>query len=105
MNPSTPADLVGKTWHLLNGSKYAGEWAITEAGELAEGSTYFMIKADKISWSTRLADCFETEDEARAEAKARRKPRQARRPQALYGDFGQLAAFHGFKTDGSGKRA
>lgn len=105
MPPTTPADLVGKTWYLLNGSKYAGEWAITETGELAEGSTYFMIKADRVCWSTRLADCFETEAEARAEGKARRKPRQPKRTQALYGDYAQLASFHGIKTDGSGKRA
>lgn len=41
----------------------------------------------------------------RAERAARPKaPRRPRQPQPLYGDFAQLAAFHGVATDGTGRR-
>lgn len=50
-------------------------------------------------------DIFDTEAEARAAAKANRKPRQPKQMQPLYGDFAQLAAFNGIRTDGSGRKA
>lgn len=42
--------------------------------------------------------------QARAEYR-RANPRPARQPQPLYGDFAQLAAFRGLRTDGTGRRA
>lgn len=103
--PDSSAALVGQTWHLLRGSKYAGVYSIDSA-ELVDNGPWIHIHHDgRGEWHTQLADCFPTEAEARAEGKARRKQRQAKQPVALYGDFAQLARFHGLRTDGTGRKA
>lgn len=96
------ASLEGRTVHLIRGTKYAGQWTITEA--IDNGDGWVQIKGDGCMWFTREADCFDTEAEARTVATSRRKPRGARTPRPLYGDFAMLAAFSGIRTDGTGQR-
>lgn len=100
-----PESLVGRTVHLLNGTRYAGEWTIDRVWEQGEHpGGYFRIAGTGGQWSTRMDDVFATEADARAEARNRRQPRRARQAQPLYGDFAQLAALHGIATDGTGRR-
>jgi hypothetical protein len=105
--PSAPADLIGRTVHLLNGTRYAGAWTVTWVITEADApvDAWFRIFADRRMWSSRMADVFASEAEARAEARSRRAPRRSRQPEPLYGDYAQLAAFHGIRTDGTGRRA
>lgn len=101
MTNTTPESLTGRTVHLLRGSKYAGEWTITATEDAGNG--WLWIMDGKLRTSARPEDIFTSEAEARAAGRGRRKPRQPRQMQRLYGDFAQLAAFHGIRTDGSGK--
>lgn len=98
--------------HVLRGTRYLGCWqdpTIRPAGEVPE------VRGDAAGWLAvtdargtmalaRPEDLFDTEAEARAEAKARRQPRRPRQARPLYGDYAQLAAFVGIATDGSGRR-
>lgn len=54
-------------------------------------------------WGPRIDVCADCRHLVVDFPKRPRKPRTARKPQALYGDFAQLAAFSGIRTDGSGK--
>lgn len=106
INPRSAEDLVGKTWHLLRGSKYAGTFAVVAAEPVDGGWIHITHGASgRGEWHTRTEDAFLTEEAARAEAKARRKPRTRRQPTALYGDFAFVAAINGIRTDGTGHRA
>ena len=96
---------AGQTVHLLNGTKYAGRWELAEVGAPDANGWCAIKSTDGAEWFTKPADAFPTEEEARAAAKARRKPRTPKAPQALYGDFAQLARMHGIATDGTGRRA
>lgn len=97
--------LLGRPVHILRGTTYAGEWTLTVA-EPAEGppAGWLRISDGRRQWFAQPEDIFDTEEAAREAAHARRRPRRPRQPQPLYGDFAQLAAFHGVSTDGSGKR-
>ena len=110
---STPesfaAGLVGRTIHVLRGTKYQGSYAVTRVVRVTGDWVQFEFQgAHGMTgvYSTRPEDAFHAEDDARAEGRARRKPRQPRRPRrgpALYGDYAQLAAFHRIATDGTGR--
>jgi hypothetical protein len=102
-HPQTADDLVGGTWHLLRGSKYAGAFAI-ERVEPAGSAGWFRIYGARTMWTTRVEDAFTTEAEARAEAKNRRKPRTKRQPQRLYGDLAYVALLNGINPDGTGRK-
>lgn len=103
--PTTPESLVGRTVHVLNRTKYAGAWNVSTA-EAIDGYPGWatIVDADRgMRWNVLIADCFDTEAEARDAARARRQPRRTRQPVALYGDFAQLAAMNGISTDGTGR--
>jgi hypothetical protein len=95
------------TYHALRGTKYSGGgWTPTGATQTtSDGAEWLEIKADGATWFARACDLFATETQARAEARSRRAPRQVRTPQPLYGDFAQLAALNGIRTDGTGRRS
>ena len=108
-------DLIG-TKHLLRNTKYAGEHNIIEAtpaedpSSANEGWYHIRFQHGPVGaplsvgeWFTRSIDAFDTEAEARAEAKNRRKPPTPRTPTPLYGDFAQLARWNGIRTDGTGR--
>lgn len=101
--PETLDEMVGQTWHVLRGTKYHGTFHV-DAATPSEGDWY-EVRDGKVSWHLRLQDCYRTEEQARSAARALRKPRQPRTPQPLYGDYAQLAALHGLRTDGTGRRA
>lgn len=102
--PDMIETLIGRTWHVLNNTKYAGTWAIDSA-EPIEGTEWVTVRDGRRQWNVRLADCFATEADARAEARSRRQPRRARTARPLYGDFAFVAAINGICTDGTGRRA
>jgi hypothetical protein len=93
------------TVHVLHGSRYVGAFANATVTAHEDGVHSLVRSADGSQVYAAAGDMFATEAEAREVAKARRKPRTQRQPQALYGDFAQLAAFHGLRTDGSGRKA
>lgn len=89
------------TYHALRGTKYAGGgWTI----DGAEADGWLPIRRDGAAWFARPVDLFATEAEARAEASGRRKPRQARTPRPLYGDYAHLAMLVGISPDGTGRK-
>jgi len=92
----------GATVHILRGSKYAGPWTISEAGD-PDGDGWREISDGHRRWFARDVDAFTTEAEARAEARNRRQPRRTRQPQPLYGDFAVIAMLNGIRTDGTGR--
>lgn len=101
---SAPTVLVaGATVHLLRGSKYAGCWTLATVGEPDAHGWRAITGTDRCEWFTRGEDAFATEADARAAAKARRKPRSPKTAQPLYGDFAQLARLNGIATDGTGR--
>lgn len=110
---STNALPTGTTVYLIRGTKYVGVWhdaKIVPAADVPEvngpaDGWFAVIDARGTMALATPDDMFETEADARAAAKSRRKPRQPRQARALYGDFAQLAAFNGIATDGTGRRA
>lgn len=98
-NEITPGSIV----HLLRGTKYAGAWEISTVGPANADGFRAITSTDGASWFTRDQDAFATEGEARSAAKARRKPRQARTPQPLYGDFATVAMLNRISVDGTGR--
>lgn len=100
---ATPSDLVGRTVHLLRGSRYAGAFHVDEIRANGTDGWFHVVDGRVQSGATRIEDVFPTEGEARAAARTRRKPPTRRERPALYGDFALLAAFNGIATDGSGR--
>lgn len=95
--------LPGATVHLIRGTKYHGPVTLTTVGE-PDTDGWRPITAGRVEWFTRDEDAYTTEADARAAAKARRQPRQPKRPAVLYGDWGQLAALNGMvNEDGAGR--
>lgn len=107
MKTFTAETVTGTTVHVLRGTKYAGEWNVTTAQQIDGYPGWVTITdaARGMQWNVELADCYETEAEAREVGRSRRRPRQARQARPLYGDFAQLAALNGIRTDGTGRRA
>ncbi len=104
--------------HIANGTRYGGryEQATPLTAEVAEERSIRLGKCDPADYvlvvaangaynTAHVDDVFASEEEARAACRARRKPRQPKTVQPLYGDFAQLAAFVGVRTDGTGRRA
>jgi hypothetical protein len=85
---STQVLVPGATVHLLRGSKYAGEWKLTEVSPAEGYPGWFFIRADRGQWFTQPADAFATEAEARAEGRARRQPRRAKVQPVVAGEWG-----------------
>jgi hypothetical protein len=102
------AQLEGQTLHVLRGTRYVGAFTLKGVHEFArQGERVFVAweyAGEPTGYSAALDELFTTEAEAREAAKCRRKPRQARSPQPLYGDFAQLASLHGLSTDGTGRK-
>lgn len=101
MTTYNAANIIGQTVHALRGTKYAGCWTVTAIEDATE--TGAVLRSGSYLQGFLWADLFPTEADARAAAKARRKPRTVRQPQPLYGDFAQLAALYGITTDGTGR--
>ena len=105
--------MTNRTIHVLHGTRYLGafENATTRpASEVPEARGNLdgwlqVTSSGGCSVLARAEDLFDTETDARSEAKARRRPRQTRTAPALYGDFALLAQFSGIRTDGTGKVA
>lgn len=95
------------TFHVLRGSKYhGGGWSVdTNSVRYGQEGWLPMVHESGSQWYARPVDLFATEAEARAEARSRRKPRQACQPVALYGDFAMLARMNGIRTDGTGRKS
>lgn len=102
MSTNETTNLIGQTTHVLRGSKYMGAFEIAEIVSETDGWVQFKT-TDRVTYSAQPGDMFTTEAAAKAEGKSRRKPRQARTPQPLYGDFAMLAMFSGIRTDGTGR--
>lgn len=107
--------MTNRTIHVLHGTRYVGafENATTRpASEVPEArgdlDGWLQVQSPRfgssVSVLARPEDLFDTETDARTEAKARRRPRQTRTAPALYGDFALLARFSGVSTDGTGRR-
>lgn len=99
---AAPAALVGMTVHIARGARYDGAWTLTEVGP-ADAAGWMAIRDGRCAWFVKAEHIFGTEELARAAAGRRRAPRRPRQPQPLYGDYAQLAAFHGIATDGTGR--
>jgi len=104
------------TLHALSGTRYVGAFEnarVVDASDVeahglelrGDPAGFVVVIGDRSRYVTRTEDLFPTEEAARAAARARRAPRRPRRQVALYGDFAQLAALNGIRTDGSGRRA
>lgn len=82
------AHYTGCTVHVLRGTKYEGRYTLTEA-RLAGDWIQFTgtwhtdnHDVDRVTYSARPCDMFDTEAAARDEARSRRKAARARRAEA-----------------------
>lgn len=97
----------GRTLHLRSRSRSRGTCEQAEIREHDAKTGCFLV----VDTASRVMAWYFPEEihltaaDRDATCRALRKPRQARTPQPLYGDFAALAMFHGISTDGTGRVA
>ena len=109
------------TVHVLHSSRYVGAFHDAVVVPASDPSHGLELRGDvagfvvvtgasqpgstvRCSVVAAEGDVYASEEEARTVAASRRRPRRSRTARPLYGDFAQLAALNGIRTDGSGRR-